>query len=107
MILIRSLLILVIFTKLLFSSKIIYQDCNEPLDPPYHGTIFLDPNIITNLDKSSLEKIKFFGKEERVMFDRRYDDWINVIPFIFRAYFSDNLTIEVQVNPEFGTLKDA
>lgn len=107
MISIRCILIFILLTKPLFSSKIIYQDCNEPLEPPYHGTIFLDPNIITKFDKSSFEKIEYVGKEERVMFDRRYDDWITVVPFIFIASFSDNLIIEVQVNPEFITVKDA
>jgi len=107
MILIRVFLILVLFTKLLFSAKITDQDCNEPLDPPYHGTIFLDPNIITKFDKSSFEKIKYIGREDRTMFDRRYDDWITVVPFIFIASFKDNLNIEVQVNPEFINHKDA
>ena len=37
------------------------------------------------------------------MFDRRVDGWINIKPYLFEANFSDNLKIEVQVNPEFGT----
>ena len=37
------------------------------------------------------------------MFDRRVDDWVTVSAYLFDASFSDGLTIEVQVNPEFGT----
>ncbi|HEX9658846.1 MAG TPA: hypothetical protein VGA18_01040 [Rhodothermales bacterium] len=36
------------------------------------------------------------------MFDRRVNNWITVNAFLFEATFDDGLSVEVQVNPEFG-----
>ena len=41
------------------------------------------------------------------MYDRRVSDWINLEPYLFPATYDDNLTIEIQVNPEFGSPKKA
>ncbi len=41
------------------------------------------------------------------MYDRRVEDWITIEPFIFNAKFDDDLTIEIQVNPEFKTIEGA
>jgi hypothetical protein len=72
--------------------------------PPFGGTIFLDPDIITASDPSSFVSLTFTGQEERTMFDRRVNDWITNEPFLFDATFDDGLTFEVQVNNEFGTI---
>ena len=69
--------------------------------PPFHGTIFLSPKIITDNDPSTFEELKYSGQEERRMFDRRTNGWITDKPFLFVATFSDKLTIEFQVNSEF------
>ncbi len=37
------------------------------------------------------------------MFDRRVNVWVTVEAYLFRASFSDGLSPEVQVNPEFGS----
>ncbi|WP_349408969.1 hypothetical protein [Pseudalkalibacillus sp. SCS-8] len=77
----------------------------EPLDltPPYDGTIFLDPHIVTENDPSTFLELNFIGKEKRIMFDRRVDNWIEEEAFLFQASFSDGFTIEFQVNQEFET----
>ena len=36
------------------------------------------------------------------MFDRRVDGWITVVAHLFNASFNDGLSVEIQVNPEFG-----
>ena len=41
------------------------------------------------------------------MYDRRVSDWINLEPYLFPATYDDNLTIEIQVNPEFGNPEKA
>jgi len=41
------------------------------------------------------------------MFDRRIEGWITVDAFLFIAHFSDGDDIEIQVNPEFGTVESA
>ena len=77
------------------------------LDPPFHGTIFLDPDIITSSDPSTFESLAYAGQAERTMFDRRVDDFITLAPFIFNANYDDGLSIEIQINPEFKNVAEA
>jgi len=74
-----------------------------PVQPPFSGTIFLDPDIITPDDPSTLLDLTYLGQASRTMFDRRVDGWITVDAFLFAASFDDGLAIEAQVNPEFAT----
>jgi hypothetical protein len=71
--------------------------------PPFSGTIFIDPDIVTANDPSAYQSIEDKGQGERTMFDRRVNNWITRNAFLFEARFDDGLKIEVQVNPEFGT----
>jgi len=71
--------------------------------PPYSGTIFIDPDIITTADPTTFEAIEYTGQGSRTLFDRRVNDWVTVDAFLFQATFNDGLTTEVQVNPEFET----
>jgi hypothetical protein len=73
------------------------------VEPPFGGTIFIDPDIITSSDPTTFESLSFAGQGSRTMFDRRVNDWITVEAFLFNASFDDGLTAEIQVNPEFGT----
>lgn len=75
--------------------------------PPFGGTIFIDPDIITESDPTTFLGLEFIGQEPREMFDRRVDDWITRDAFLFEATFDDGLTVEVQVNPEFGSAEEA
>lgn len=75
--------------------------------PPFHGTIFLDPNIITEADPTSFQSLASNGQSARKMFDRRVNNWITVNAYIFNVSFDDGLTTEVQVNPEFGSVSNA
>ena len=70
--------------------------------PPFGGTIFLDPDIITPEDPTAFLKLEAAGRGIRTMFDRRVNDWISVNAYLFNATFDDGLSTEVQVNPEFG-----
>jgi hypothetical protein len=71
--------------------------------PPYSGTIFLDPDIITPTDHSTFLGAVYTGTGTRTMFDRRKNGWITVEAHLFDASFDDGLTAEIQVNPEFAT----
>lgn len=75
----------------------------EEIDPPFSGTIFIDPDIITSADASTFVTIDSTGTGSRTMFDRRIDGWITVDAFLYYARFENKRTIEVQVNPEFET----
>jgi hypothetical protein len=74
-----------------------------PSQPPFQGTIFIDPDIITPSDPTAFTGLVFAGQAPRTMFDRRVNNWISVEPFLFDASFDDGLTAEIQVNPEFLT----
>lgn len=69
--------------------------------PPFQGTIFLDPDIITAEDPTSFESLTAVGQASRVMYDRRVNDWITVDAYLFNVTFDDGIFTEVQVNPEF------
>ncbi len=78
-----------------------------PRLPPFSGTIFIDPDIITSSDPTTFQNLSYAGQGSRRMFDRRVNGWITVDAFLFRATFDDGLIAEVQVNPEFGTPAEA
>ncbi len=73
-----------------------------PSPPPFGGTIFIDPDIITESDPTAFSGLMPAGRGSRTMFDRRVEGWITVDAFLFDAAFDDGLATEVQVNPEFG-----
>ena len=73
---------------------------NLPSNPPFHGTIFIDPDILTESDPTNFVSIKYVGQGNRKMYDRR-SGLITNEAFLFKAISSDNLNIEVQVNSEF------
>lgn len=72
-----------------------------PATPPFSGTIFLDPDIITDSDETAFLSISYAGQATRTMFDRRVNNWITVTPYLFNTTYDDGLSIEIQVNPEF------
>ncbi len=78
-----------------------------PTEPPFSGTIFIDPDIITPADPTTFQVIVPAGRGLRTMFDRRVDDWITVNAYLFDTTFDDGFMVEVQVNPEFGSTSAA
>lgn len=69
--------------------------------PPYSGTVFNDPDIITSSDPTTYTGKTYTGQGNRLMYDRRTDSFSMVNAHLFDATFSDGLTAEIQVNPEF------
>lgn len=76
-------------------------------EPPFWGTIFIDPDIITESDSSTFLGATYTGRGMRTMFDRRVNSWITVEAFLFYANFIDGLYAEIQVNPEFTSPESA
>ena len=74
--------------------------------PPFDGTIFLDPDIITSEDSTTYKSLSYNGTGMRTMYDRR-SGWVDLEPFLFDTNFSDLPGIEIQVNPEFGSMEEA
>lgn len=74
---------------------------NPPGAPPWSGTAFIAPGLITDADPSALTDLRYQGQAPRQMFDRRVDAFITVDAHLFAAQFGAATTVEVQVNPEF------
>jgi hypothetical protein len=75
--------------------------------PPFSGTIFIDPDIITASDPTTFTNMTYAGQGMRTMFDRRVNAFITLNAYLFNARFDDGLTAEIQVNPEFGNTNAA
>ena len=70
--------------------------------PPFSGTIFLSPDIITASDVSAFKSLSSTGQGSRLMFDRRVDQFVTLNALLFQVDYNDGLSLEVQVNPEFS-----
>lgn len=75
--------------------------------PPYSGTIFIDPDIITASDPSAIQSTTYTGQGMVTMYDRRVPDWVTVNAYLFDVVWDDGLTSVAQVNAEFGTVAAA
>jgi hypothetical protein len=71
--------------------------------PPFAGTIFIDADIILPTDSSSFKSISYDGVENRLMFDRRVNNWITVPAHLIQLEFDDGMHAEIQVNAEFDS----
>lgn len=74
--------------------------------PPYHGTVFITPNILGPEDPTSLRDVTYIGRGQRVIYDRRPNAWITVNAFLFSVRY-EGAELEFQVNPEFGNREAA
>ena len=75
--------------------------------PPYSGTIFIAPNLVTAADPTTFSGLTYAGQGVRTMFDRRVDAFVTLNAYLFKATYSDGLQIEFEVNPEFGSVAAA
>ena len=44
--------------------------CEAFKEPPFHGTIFIDSEIVTPEDSSTFVRLSYNGRQERVMFEK-------------------------------------
>ncbi len=75
--------------------------------PPYSGTIFIDPDIITPTDSSAYQSVTYTGQGMRTVYDRRVSNWVTINAYLFDVVWNDGLTSEAQINPEFGSVAAA
>jgi uncharacterized surface protein with fasciclin (FAS1) repeats len=75
------------------------------VDPPYWGTIFISSEIMTADDPTAFEGLTPAPRGFGWMFDRRINNWVWIESIRFDATFSDGLTAQIQVNPEFDEAK--
>jgi hypothetical protein len=69
--------------------------------PPYRGTVFANPNIITKECPSRLLSMGEPSKGTRTFFDRRTGRFSETAVHIFKAKFEAGRQIEICVNGEF------
>ncbi|MBL8956892.1 MAG: hypothetical protein JNK82_39325 [Myxococcaceae bacterium] len=74
---------------------------NPPSAPPYAGTVYVEPGLITSADPTSFRTLTATGHGLRQIFDRRVNAFVTVDAWLFDAQFGANKHVEVQVNPEF------
>ena len=89
-----------------FFTVLSFVSISTSAEPPFGGTIFIDPDIITESDPTTFVSIEAAGQDLRTMYDRR-SGWIENNAFLFEANFSDSLSSQVQVNSEFETASAA
>lgn len=75
--------------------------------PPYSGTIFIDPDIITTSDPSTIQSTTYTGQGQRTVYDRRVNNWVTINAYLFSVIWDDGLTSEAIINPEFGSIAAA
>lgn len=71
--------------------------------PPYSGTIYLTPNLITAADPSEYVSASYIGQAPRQMFDRRLNAFVVYNAYLFDVAYANGYHVEAQVNPEFGS----
>lgn len=78
-------------------------------EPPYSGTIFIEPKIVTSDDPSVFESCTYKGQATRDnIFDRRTNRFETIKnAFVYEIVWSDGLTTEAVINPEFETKEAA
>ncbi|MEZ4462926.1 MAG: hypothetical protein R3F43_00035 [bacterium] len=72
-----------------------------PAAPPFEGTAFLDPGIITAADPTSFVDLTYAGQAPREMFDRRTGAFGTVKARTYFGALRQQQDGGVQVNPEF------
>lgn len=70
---------------------------------PYSGTIFIDPDIITDSDPTTLTSVTYTGQGTVTVYDRRPPGWVTINAYLFDVVWNDGLTSVAMVNPEFGS----
>jgi len=82
-----------------------YVDNEAPDAPPWSGTIFTSPAILTEDDPTTYGGRVYDGVGTRTTYDRREAAWVETEVHLFTATFDDQ-EVEVRVNTEF-TLEEA
>ena len=72
-------------------------------DPPYAGTVYVDPDWITPDDPSTFSAATPSGRMAVQMYDRRIPDWTTVDARSFILNFAEGATVMAHINPEFSS----
>ena len=69
--------------------------------PPFQGTVWVDPGIITESDPSTFAGVVYSATTHRQCWDYRIEEWRHTEVHIYRGEFDDGSHTEFWVNAEF------
>ena len=70
---------------------------------PYHGTVWINSNVITKADPTTFLGLSGAGHHHREVYDARIGHWSIIDTYVFEARYDDGVSVEVLVNPEYDT----
>ena len=73
----------------------------EILEPPFGGTMWDLPDLITSSDYTIYSTSSYQGIETRLFYDKSIPDFINYPAHIYKVNFGDNLSIDFEIHTEF------
>jgi hypothetical protein len=103
----RTLIALATVMVLIGAASPVAGAASARAEPPYYGTIFLDPDIVVASDPSALVSVTDAGRGVREVYDRRVEAFIEIDAYLFDVVYDDGLTTAAVVNPEFGSVAAA
>ena len=73
----------------------------EILEPPFSGTMWDLPNLITSSDYTIYSTSSYQGIETRLFYDKSIPDFINYPAHVYKVNFGDDLSIDFEIYTEF------
>ena len=73
----------------------------EILEPPFGGTMWDLPDLITSSDYTIYSTSSYQGIETRLFYDKSIPDFINYPAHIYKVNFGDDLSIDFEIYTEF------
>ncbi len=71
------------------------------LEPPFAGSLWGLPDLITSNDYSIYSSFQYFGIQNRLMYDQSIPDFVEYPAHIMNINFGDGLTIEFEIYEGF------
>ena len=73
----------------------------EILEPPFGGTMWDLPDLITSSDYTIYSTSSYQGIETRLFYDKSIPDFINYPAHIYKVNFGDGLAVDFEIYSEF------
>ena len=71
-------------------------------DPPFGGTMWDLPDLITSSDYTVYSSSVYQGVETRLFYDKAIPDFVNYPAHIFKVNFGDGLSVDFEIYSEFS-----
>lgn len=72
------------------------------IDPPFGGTMWDLPDLITSSDYTVYSSSVYQGVETRLFYDKAIPDFVNYPAHIFKVNFGDGLSVDFEIYSEFS-----